>query len=56
MGLSIVHVNRVLQRLRARGLITLRSKRLVITDTEALKEFSEFNPNYLHLNANAETK
>ena len=56
MGLSFVHVNRVLQRLRASGLITLRSKRLVITDLKALKIFSEFNPNYLHLGANAETK
>jgi CRP-like cAMP-binding protein len=56
MGLSFVHVNRVFQRLRASGLITLRSKRLVITDTEALKAFSEFNPNYLHLGVNAGTK
>jgi DNA-binding transcriptional regulator LsrR (DeoR family) len=56
MGLSVVHVNRVIQRLRARGLITLRSKRLVITDAEALKMYSEFNPNYLHLDANVATK
>jgi CRP-like cAMP-binding protein len=56
MGLSFVHVNRVFQRLRASGFITLRSKRLVITDAEALKVFSEFNPNYLHLGVNAETK
>jgi hypothetical protein len=56
MGLSVVHVNRVIQRLRAIGLITLRSRRLVITDVEALKAFSEFNPNYLHLDENAETE
>lgn len=49
VGLTVVHVNRVLQRLRAAGLITLRSKRLVINDSKALKAFSEFNPNYLHL-------
>jgi CRP-like cAMP-binding protein len=49
MGLTLVHVNRVLQRLRARGLITLRHKRLVINDAQALKEFGEFDPNYLHL-------
>lgn len=49
MGLSMVHVNRVLQRLRAMNLITLRAKRLVINDVEVLKVFSEFNPNYLHL-------
>jgi hypothetical protein len=46
----------VLQRLRTTGLITLRNKRLVINDAQALKVFSEFNPNYLHLAENAETK
>ena len=55
MGLTLVHVNRVLQRLRARNLITLGYKRLVINDVAALKAFSEFNPNYLHLDENAKT-
>lgn len=55
VGLTLVHVNRVLQRLRATGLITLRSRHLVINDAQALKRFSEFNPNYLHLAENAET-
>lgn len=50
MGLSHVHVNRVLQRLRAEGLITLKDKQLVILDVPKLKAFSGFNPNYLHLN------
>ena len=49
MGLSHVHVNRVLQRLRAEELITLKSGALVILDVPRLKEFSGFNPNYLHL-------
>jgi CRP-like cAMP-binding protein len=48
LGVSTVHVNRVLQELRAKGLITLRNK-LTIHDVAALKEFAEFNPNYLHL-------
>lgn len=56
VGLTLVHVNRVLQRLRATGLITLRSRRLVINDAQTLKEFSEFNPNYLHLNENAQAE
>lgn len=56
VGLTLVHVNRVLQRLRGRGMITLRDKRLVINDATALKDFSEFNPNYLHLAAKAETE
>jgi CRP-like cAMP-binding protein len=49
LGLSTVHVNRVLQQLRDDGLITLRNKRLTVDDAERLKEFAEFNPNYLHL-------
>ena len=49
MGLSTVHVNRVLQRLRRDGMITLKGKNLVIVDEEKLKAFSGFNPNYLHL-------
>ena len=51
VGLTNVHVNRVLQRLRGDGLITLRGKRLVIPDVERLNAFSGFTPNYLHLAA-----
>lgn len=53
MGLSNVHTNRVLQELRRQGLIELKSKQLVILDFERLKEFSSFNPNYLHLTQRA---
>ena len=49
MSLTSVYVNRVLQRLRRDGLITLKGKNLVILDLERLKAFSGFNPNYLHL-------
>jgi len=48
-GLTNVHVNRVLQRLRGDGLITFKSKNLVILDVERLEAFSGFTPNYLHL-------
>jgi CRP-like cAMP-binding protein len=49
VGLTSVHVNRVLQRLRGDGLITLKGKKLVILDVERLKAFSGFTPDYLHL-------
>ena len=49
MGLSGVHVNRVLQRLRRDGMISLKGKNLVILDAAKLKSFSGFNSNYLHL-------
>lgn len=48
-GLSVVHVNRVLQQLRAEGLITLKSGRLVIHDFGALAAAAEFDPAYLHM-------
>jgi CRP-like cAMP-binding protein len=48
MGLSTVHVNRMLQELRGRGLITTKGKRIIVNDVDRLFEFAEFNPNYLH--------
>ena len=51
VGLSTVHVNRVLQRLRSLDLITLKGGHLVILDVAKLNEFAGFNPNYLHLAA-----
>ena len=53
MGLSDVHMNRVIQKLRKEKLITLKSKNLVILDMERLKELSDFDPNYLHLRQRA---
>jgi Crp-like helix-turn-helix domain len=49
LGVSTVHVNRMLQQLREDGLITLKGKTLTILDLERLKEFADFDPNYLHL-------
>ena len=49
MGLSTVHVNRSLQSLRARGLIFLKSGKLVIPDVDRLASACQFNPNYLHI-------
>ena len=49
MGLSTVHINRVLQQLRGSKFITFDAKKLTILDVHGLKRFSGFNPNYLHL-------
>jgi CRP-like cAMP-binding protein len=48
LGLSTVHVNRVLQDLRAEGLIILRGGSLNIPNWEALQDAAEFDPIYLH--------
>lgn len=49
LGISSVHVNRTLQDLRSRDLISWKSKQVHILDVPRLKGFAEFNPNYLHL-------
>ncbi len=48
LGLTTVHVNRVLQGLRAAGLITITKRHLIVDDWERLKALGEFNSTYLH--------
>jgi CRP-like cAMP-binding protein len=48
-GLSVVHLNRTVQELRASGLIVLRDRTLTITDLDALKDAALFSPSYLQL-------
>lgn len=54
LGLTPVHVNRVLQRLRAEDLISFRRGLLTIHDYRRLERASGFNPNYLHIERRAE--
>ena len=49
MGLTSVHVNRVLQRMRTEGLIRFSNKQMLIHDVEHMRLISGFDPNYLHL-------
>lgn len=49
LGLSTVHVNRVLQDLRSEEIISLQGGSLAVLDWEGLKEAGEFDPAYLHL-------
>jgi CRP-like cAMP-binding protein len=53
LGLSTVHVNRVLQELRGNGLITLRGRSLSVQNWPGLKNAGEFDPTYLHLSEKA---
>jgi CRP-like cAMP-binding protein len=53
LGLTSVHVNRVLKELRAQTLITLRNSTLVIQAWDELRQAAEFNPTYLHLDKRA---
>lgn len=47
LGLSEVHVNRTLRRLRQEGHIELGPNRLRVHDEERLREVAEFDPKYL---------
>jgi len=47
LGLSLVHVNRTLRRLRQSGLVKLVDKRLIIEDVDRLERLAEFSPDYI---------
>lgn len=49
LGLSTVHVNRVLQDLRRDKLVTWRGKSILVLDWERLQIAGDFDPAYLHL-------
>jgi CRP-like cAMP-binding protein len=48
LGMSLVSLNRALQRLRQRRLLEFRSGRLQILDWEGLSQLGEFDPTYLY--------
>lgn len=49
LGMSIVHTNRLLGRLRKLRLVTFINSRASIENWDGLKELAEFDPTYLHL-------
>lgn len=48
LGLTSVHLNRVLRTLRTRGLVTLNGGILTIEDWDELVTVAEFDPTFLH--------
>ena len=48
-GLTSVHVNRMLKKLRDQDLLTFRGGMVTIGDWERLQRMAEFDPTYLHL-------
>lgn len=48
-GMTPVHINRVLQALRADGLIINLKSKITVPNLQKLKEVGEFDPLYLHL-------
>ena len=55
LGLSVVHVNRVLQELRKLNLIGLENRHLTARDWKRLKQVGDFDAQYLQLRDTANT-
>jgi CRP-like cAMP-binding protein len=53
IGVSGIHVNRVLLKLRTEGLIVWDRGLLMVPDPEALRQAAGFTPAYLHLKRNS---
>lgn len=53
LGLTSIHVNRVLRELREQRLVTFRSRRVDIHDRAGLCAVAEFDPSYLYLHPHA---
>lgn len=48
LGLSVVHVNRQIMRLRRQGLVSLSRRTLIVHDLAALQEITEYRPRQLN--------
>lgn len=53
VGMTTVHVNRMLRELRDLGLVEFHSKQAAIPDIARLMELADFDPAYLHLQRRA---
>jgi CRP-like cAMP-binding protein len=56
VGLSTVHVNRMLQQLRSEGLIEMQGSAVRILDWPGLERAGEFSADYLFLNAGSRNR
>ena len=52
-GLTTVHVNRTLQRLREEGLVVMTGKRVTIPEPDRLMGVAGFDPTYLRVSGTA---
>ena len=49
LGLTVVHVNRMLQELRQKGVVEAENRQVTILDRPALEAIAEFDPTYLQI-------
>ena len=55
LGITSVHVNRALKKLRSSELVDLKKRRLTIPEVGRLKNYCGFDPGYLHLSTGRAT-
>lgn len=55
-GLTAVHVNRTLRKLRSEGLVRVGQQSLIIHEPERLRAMAEFSPDYLQLVTEADAR
>ena len=48
LGLTPIHVNRVLRELRDAGIVTVKARRMIVPDLGRLQRLAQFDPRYLH--------
>jgi len=48
LGITAVHVSRIMKELRERGLVEFQRHLVIIRDEKRLRDFGEFDPIYLH--------
>lgn len=56
LGLTAVHVNRMMQYLRAEGLVVIADRIITLPDVESLRRIGGFDPAYLHLDRSVATQ
>ncbi|KAA0970627.1 Crp/Fnr family transcriptional regulator [Aureimonas fodinaquatilis] len=49
VGLSVVHVNRVLQELKSQNIVLLQNREAIVLDWHKLRGIAQFDGSYLHL-------
>ena len=56
LGLTSVHVNRVMQQLRTEGMVATASRTMTLSNLPGLRQIGGFDPRYLHVGPPLETR
>ena len=54
LGLTSIHVNRILRWLCKEGLVAIENRMIALSDVARLRQIGEFDPSYLHLESSGD--